>query len=70
MGITGILILVLCAVLILLILVQNTRGGGLVAKFASSNRFLSVPKTKNLLELLTWTLAVLLLLLCLFSNTN
>jgi preprotein translocase subunit SecG len=53
--------------MVLVVLVQNSKGGGLASNFASSNQFMGVRKTADFLEKATWTLAVTLLLLSLFS---
>ena len=63
----SILILITCVLLILVVLVQNSKGGGLASNFAGSNQFMGVRKTADFLEKSTWTLAVVLLVLSLFS---
>jgi preprotein translocase subunit SecG len=60
-------ILIASALMILVVLVQNSKGGGLASNFASSNQFMGVRKTADFLEKTTWTLAIVLLLLSLFS---
>jgi len=62
-------LIILCAVLlILIVLVQNSKGGGLSSTFASSNQVMGVRKTSDFLEKATWTLAGVLVLLCLASS--
>ena len=51
----------------LVVLVQNSKGGGLASNFAGSNQYMGVRKTADFLEKATWTLAVALLLLSLAS---
>ena len=63
----SVLILITCVLLILVVLVQNSKGGGLASNFASSNQFMGVRKTADFLEKTTWTLAIVLLTLSLFS---
>ena len=63
----SVLILIVCVLMILVVLVQNSKGGGLASNFASSNQFMGVRKTADFLEKATWTLAVSLLVLSLFS---
>lgn len=63
----SVLILITCVLLSLIVLVQNSKGGGLASNFASSNQFMGVRKTADFLEKTTWTLAIILLLLSLFS---
>ena len=53
----SILIFIVCALLILIVLVQNSKGGGLSSSFASSNQIMGVRKTTDFLEKATWTLA-------------
>jgi preprotein translocase subunit SecG len=61
------LIMVTCVLLALIVLVQSSKGGGLASNFSSSNQFMGVRKTADFLEKSTWTLAVALLVLSLFS---
>lgn len=55
----------LCIILIVLasllmcfiVLIQNSKGGGLASGFASSNQIMGVRKTTDFLEKATWSLA-------------
>ena len=60
----SILILISAILLVLIVLVQNSKGGGLAAGFSSSNQVLGVRKTTDFLEKTTWTLAGILVFLC------
>lgn len=40
-----------------IVLIQNSKGGGLASSFASSNQIMGVRKTTDFLEKATWTLA-------------
>ncbi|MDR1114875.1 MAG: preprotein translocase subunit SecG [Tannerella sp.] len=60
----SILILICSVLLVLIVLVQNSKGGGLAAGFSSSNQVLGVRKTTDFLEKATWTLAGLLVVFC------
>jgi len=51
----------------LVVLVQNSKGGGLASNFAGNNQYLGVRKTADFLEKSTWTLALVLLVLSLFT---
>jgi preprotein translocase subunit SecG len=63
-----ILIILACAVLGLIILVQNPKGGGLAGNVGGfSNQLMGVKQTTDVLEKGTWVLAVLVAILCLFS---
>lgn len=64
-----ILIVLACVFLGLIILVQNPKGGGLAGNVAGfSNQFMGVKQTTDVLEKGTWILAVVVVLLCLFST--
>jgi preprotein translocase subunit SecG len=63
----SVLILITCVLIGLIVLVQNSKGGGLASNFASSNQIMGVRKTADFLERATWTLAVVLLFLSLVS---
>ena len=60
----SILILICAVLLVLIVLVQNSKGGGLASGFSSSNQVLGVRKTTDFLEKATWTLAGLVVILC------
>ncbi len=66
-SIISILIIIVCILLILVVLVQNSKGGGLASSFASSNQVMGVRKTADFLEKATWSLAIALLALSIFS---
>jgi preprotein translocase subunit SecG len=61
----SVLIMIVCILLTLVVLVQNSKGGGLASNFSSSNQIMGVRKTADFLEKATWTLAVALLVLSL-----
>jgi preprotein translocase subunit SecG len=63
----SVLILIVCILLVLVVLVQNSKGGGLSSTFAGSNQIMGVRKTADFLEKATWSLAIALLVLSLFS---
>lgn len=51
--------MVLAALLMcFVVLVQNSKGGGLSSSFASSNQIMGVRKTTDFIEKLTWGLAI------------
>ena len=62
-----ILIVAVCVFLVLIVLVQNSKGGGLAANFSASNQIMGVRKTADFLEKATWTLAGSLIALCLLA---
>jgi len=58
-----IIVTVIVSILLtLLVLVQNSKGGGLAAGFTSSNQIMGVRKTTDWLEKATWTLVIALVL--------
>jgi len=63
----SVLILIACILLILVVLVQNSKGGGLAANFGSTGQIMGVRKTADFLEKTTWSLAIALLALSLIS---
>ncbi len=63
----SVMILITCILIILIVLIQNSKGGGLASNFSSSNQIMGVQKTADFLEKATWTLAIILLALSLFS---
>ena len=59
-----VLLIVIASVLMcLIVLVQNSKGGGLASGFASSNQIMGVRKTTDFLEKATWTLAAFMVIL-------
>ncbi len=64
----SILIVIACVFLILIVLVQNSKGGGLASNFSSSNQVMGVKKTADFLEKATWTLAIALVVLTLAAT--
>lgn len=61
----GVLIILVCVFLVLVILVQNPKGGGLSSEFGSANQIGGVRKTADFLEKSTWGLAIALVVLSL-----
>jgi preprotein translocase subunit SecG len=59
-----ILIVMLAASVLMcfIVLIQNSKGGGLASGFASSNQIMGVRKTTDFLEKATWTLAGVMVL--------
>lgn len=64
------LILVISVLLVLIILAQNSKGGGLSSQFGGSatSQIMGVKKTGDLLEKLTWGFAIAILALSLGAN--
>ncbi len=64
----SILIFLVAVLLILVILVQNPKGG-LASNFSSSNQVMGVRKTTDFLEKATWSLGIALLVLSVISSS-
>ncbi|MBN1144119.1 MAG: preprotein translocase subunit SecG [Bacteroidales bacterium] len=62
------IILFASILLILVVLVQNPKGGGLASSFSSSNQFMGVKRTTEFIEKATWGLAAGLLLLSVLAT--
>lgn len=63
----SIIILIVAALLALVVLAQNPKGGGLAAGFTGAQQIGGVQRTADFLEKGTWTLAGTLMVLCLIS---
>jgi len=63
-----VLIVVTCVFTILIVLVQNSKGGGLASNFSASNQYMGVRKTADFLEKATWTLGAALILFSLLAG--
>ncbi|MDO4949749.1 MAG: preprotein translocase subunit SecG [Bacteroidales bacterium] len=57
---TLLIVLIVLAALLMcfIVLIQNSKGGGLAAGFASSNQIMGVRKTTDVIEKTTWGLAI------------
>jgi len=65
-----ILIFIVCIFLVLIVLVQNSKGGGLASGFSSNNQIMGVRRTADFLEKATWYLAGALLLFCILASAS
>ncbi len=66
------LIIFVCFLLVLVILAQNAKGGGLSSQFGGSgaSNIMGVKKTGDLLERLTWGFVITIMVLTLLLSTN
>jgi preprotein translocase subunit SecG len=60
--------IIACVLLVLIVLIQNPKGGGLASNFSSSSQMMGVQKTGDFLEKGTWGLAIFLMVLALAIN--
>ena len=68
MSFISILVIIVCILLALVILIQNSKGGGIASNFASSTQVVGVKRQNELIEKITWGLAAALFVLCLASS--
>jgi preprotein translocase subunit SecG len=66
----SVLILIACVLAIMVVLVQNSKGGGLAANFSSAGQSMGVRKTADFLEKATWTLGAAILILSLVATAS
>ena len=64
----AIIIVIASILLTLVVLVQNSKGGGLAANFAAGNQTFGVRQTADFLEKATWTLAIVIIALCILAT--
>jgi len=67
-ALVSVLIIIASILLTLIVLVQNSKGGGLASNFSGSNQVMGVRKTTDFLEKATWTLAISLVVLSLIAT--
>lgn len=64
-----IILTLICAILLIcVVLVQKSKGGGLSSSFAGSNQIMGVRRTNSFIEKLTWTLAGAICVLAILST--
>lgn len=62
-----ILAVITAVLLAFVVLIQESKGGGLASSFAASNQIMGVRKTTDVVEKATWTLAALLVVFSVLS---
>ena len=63
-----VLTVIVSVLLIGVVLIQKSKGGGLASNFAGSNQIMGVRRTNNFIEKATWTLAIVILFLSIMSS--
>ena len=63
-----VLSLIAALLLIGVVLIQKSKGGGLSSSFAGSNQVMGVRRTNNFIEKTTWTLAGVIAVLAILST--
>ena len=66
----SVLVITACFLQILIVLVQNSKGGGLAANFTSAGQSMGIRKTADFLEKSTWSLAGAILILCVVATAT
>jgi len=66
----SIVIIIACILQIMIVLVQNSKGGGLAANFTSAGQSMGIRKTADFLEKATWTLAIGILVLSVVATAT
>jgi preprotein translocase subunit SecG len=66
----SIIIIIACIIQVMIVLVQNSKGGGLAANFTSAGQSMGIRKTADFLEKSTWTLAAAILILCVVATAT
>lgn len=66
----SVLVIIACVFQILIVLVQNSKGGGLAANFTSAGQSMGVRKTADFLEKATWTLAGAIMVLSVVATAT
>ncbi len=62
------LIVLVSMLMCLIVLIQNSKGGGLASGFASSNQIMGVKKTTDFIEKATWSLAVAMVVISIVAT--
>ncbi len=72
-----ILIVIVAILLTGIVLIQQSKGGGLASNFAGANQVMGAPRTADLLEKTSWTLIAIIVVLSILAvgihkgqNTN
>lgn len=53
----------------LVVLIQNPKGGGLASNFSAGNQIFGAGKTSDLVEKLTWGFAIAIILISLYTSS-
>lgn len=69
MTIILILGIIVALLLMLIILIQNPKGGGLASNFSQGNQIFGVEKTTDVVEKLTWGGAALIVIISLVASS-
>ena len=62
------LIIIVSVALTFIVLIQKPKGGGIASNFSGGSQIMGVKRTNEIVEKLTWGLAIALLFLTMSSN--
>lgn len=65
---SSLLIGLICVLLVVVILAQNSKGGGLATGMSSATQMMGTRRATDWIEKATWVLSTLLLIMCLGVN--
>lgn len=66
--IASILTILVCVLLVLVILIQNSKGGGIQSQFGAATQIMGVKKGTEFVEKATWGLAIVLIALSILMS--
>ncbi|MDR1582310.1 MAG: preprotein translocase subunit SecG [Prevotellaceae bacterium] len=66
----AVLLIIVGLLMIFAVLIQNSKGGGLAANFASGNQTFGVRQTADFIEKFTWYLITVLFVFCFLSSAS
>ena len=64
----AILIVIACVLLIGVVLIQKSKGGGLASDYSGGNQYLGYRKTTDFVEKATWSLAIFVCVVSIFAS--
>lgn len=64
----SILIVVACVLLICVVLIQKSKGGGLASDYSGGNQYLGYRKTTDFIEKATWGLAIFICIISICAS--
>lgn len=59
----SVLMIIVCALLILVVLVQNSKGGGIQSQYGAATQIMGVKRGTEFIEKATWGLAIVMIAL-------
>lgn len=60
---------IISVLLMLVVLIQNPKGGGLASNFSAGNQIFGAGKTSDLVEKLTWGFAIAIIVITLYTSS-